>query len=93
LCGLPDSCSSLLDLPATSRQARIGGAAKFEMVVRGSPAFATLLEPAAAHSVAAAAPGTIRVTATRASGEPVRFLFDLRGETGRWETDGVRIEC
>ena len=92
-------------LNSAANRARLGSAAAFEQIVRGSPAFRVLLEPATDLAARprvlceAAEPGasavSVRVTATPpGGGEEVCFAFDLRwGEAGRWETDGVRIEC
>jgi len=94
-------------LNSAVNRARIGGAAKFEAIVKGSPSFAILLSASSTACVvregegdkgiaADAAVGAVRVQATAAAGdvEEVRFVFDLsRNSSGKWETDGVRIEC
>ena len=95
--------AAAIALNSAANRARLGSAAAFEQIVRGSPAFRVLLETGAAARprvlCEAAEPGasaaSVRVTATPSGGgEDVCFAFDLRrGETDHWETDGVRIEC
>ena len=95
--------ASAFALNSAANCARLGSAAAFEQIVRGSPAFRVLLEPAERCGLGVvceadelgARPVSVRVSAApHGGGEEVRFAFDLRrGEAGRWETDGVRIEC
>ena len=95
--------AAAIALNSAANRARLGSAAAFEQIVRGSPAFRVLLETGAAArprvlcevGEPGASAASVRVTATPSGGgEDVCFGFDLRrGEADRWETDGVRIEC
>lgn len=89
-------------LNSAANQARLGDAATFERVVKGSASFRVLLDHATHVDVGTAdgtnqASAAIRVGAQPAepADPPVAFVFDLRHDpaSGKWETDGVRIEC
>lgn len=98
--------ASAFALNSAANRARLNGATKFEAIVKGSPSFGVLLHASTtcvvregeggAGIAADAAVAAVRVQATAAAGdvEEVHFVFDLsRSSAGKWETDGVRIEC
>lgn len=93
-------------LNSSSNRARLGDAATFEKIVKNSSSFCTLTDPAtgceicsdmqeAATAACHGSKAAVRVSANPADHTAaVEFVFDLScGESGSWETDGVRIEC
>jgi len=100
--------ASAFALNSAANRTRLSGAANFEAIVKGSPSFSVLLHSSTVCVVqceageGSAAAAAVRVQATAAAdtaaaaniADEVRFVFDLsRSGAGRWETDGVRIEC